>query len=322
MNGVMIIPTGIGCAIGGHAGDATPAAKLMASVCDKLILHPNVVNASDINEMPPNALYVDGFLLDRFLRRETRLLETVRPNRILLVVNPTLHPETINAVNAAQVTIGADIDVRQLETPLKMIATKKIDRTASGEVYGWEALVEQVSGYDFDALAIATPIDIVPGVAKHYFKNGGVNPWGGVEAIASRLISAKVNKPVAHAPAMIDDLAAFNEVVDPRMAAEMVSICYLHCVLKGLHRAPQPSSRDGIGVENIDFLVSPWGCKGIPHEACYRRRIPIIYVRENTTCLNEPLMPGSIRAENYLEAAGIVSAMRAGVLPRSVRART
>src|SRR5450759_4624096 len=54
---LMIVPTGIGAELGGHAGDATPAARLLAGVCDKLITHPNVVNASDINEMPENGLY-------------------------------------------------------------------------------------------------------------------------------------------------------------------------------------------------------------------------------------------------------------------------
>ena len=55
-NVVMLVPTGIGCEIGGHAGDAGPAARLLASVCDRLLLHPNVVNGSDMNEMPENAL--------------------------------------------------------------------------------------------------------------------------------------------------------------------------------------------------------------------------------------------------------------------------
>ena len=54
MIGVLIIPTGIGAEIGGHAGDGNPVAKLIASCCDKLITHPNVVNAADINEMPSN----------------------------------------------------------------------------------------------------------------------------------------------------------------------------------------------------------------------------------------------------------------------------
>ena len=49
----LMIPTGIGAEVGGHAGDAGPVAKLLAQVSDRLVLHPNVVNASDINEMPP-----------------------------------------------------------------------------------------------------------------------------------------------------------------------------------------------------------------------------------------------------------------------------
>ena len=44
-----------------------PSAQLLASVCDTLITHPNVVNASDINEMPANSLYVEGGALCRML---------------------------------------------------------------------------------------------------------------------------------------------------------------------------------------------------------------------------------------------------------------
>ena len=52
MNTVFIVPTGIGAEIGGHAGDATPAAKLIGAVSNIIVLHPNVVNASDINIRP------------------------------------------------------------------------------------------------------------------------------------------------------------------------------------------------------------------------------------------------------------------------------
>jgi len=62
MNVVMIIPTGIGCEIGGHCGDGNAAARLLGACCDTLVLHPNVVNASDLNEMPDNALYVDNYI--------------------------------------------------------------------------------------------------------------------------------------------------------------------------------------------------------------------------------------------------------------------
>ena len=37
---VLLVPTGIGAEIGGHAGDAGPIAKLMAAVCDTVITHP------------------------------------------------------------------------------------------------------------------------------------------------------------------------------------------------------------------------------------------------------------------------------------------
>jgi len=40
----MIVPTGIGAAIGGYAGDALPVARALSSVVDCLISHPNVIN--------------------------------------------------------------------------------------------------------------------------------------------------------------------------------------------------------------------------------------------------------------------------------------
>ena len=66
-NAVMLVPTGIGSEIGGHAGDAAPAARLLAGACDTLITHPNVVNASDINELPENGLYVEGSVISNLL---------------------------------------------------------------------------------------------------------------------------------------------------------------------------------------------------------------------------------------------------------------
>ena len=44
--------------------------------------------------------------------------------------------------------------------------------------------------------------------------------------------------PVAHAP-IEGTITEWPHVTDPRLAAEIVSIAYLHCVLKGLHRAPR-----------------------------------------------------------------------------------
>ena len=108
-NAVMLVPTGIGAAIGGHAGDATPVARMLAAVCDTLITHPNVVNASDINEMPANSLYVEGSVVCRLLMG-TAGLQAVRSNRVLVLIdshpNPLFTDLAVNAVNAAHASYG------------------------------------------------------------------------------------------------------------------------------------------------------------------------------------------------------------------------
>jgi len=323
MKGIFIIPTGIGCEIGGHSGDATPSAKLVASVCNKLIVNPNVVNASDINEMTDNMLYVEGSVLDRFLEGKIKL-EKPKTNKILVVANSPLSNKVINSVSAARVTIGAEIEVAVLKTPLKMIGRIENNR-ATGDVFGWEELVKQVKDYNFDALAITTSIEVERKTKLNYFRNGGINPWGGIEAIVSKLIATALDKPVAHSP--VEDipyedkeLFDFDEVVDPRIAPEAVSISYLHCILKGLHKAPRLSNK-GLSVEDIDFLVSPNNCFGRPHFACLKANIPIIIVEENKTCLKNVEYPKSdklIFVKNYLEAVGAIKAMEHGISLESV----
>ncbi len=324
MNVVFIIPTGVGCAIGGHAGDATPAAKLIAETCDRLILHPNVVNASDINEMPPNALYVEGSILDRFLFGAVDLQE-VRSNKVLIAVPSPAKAETINAVNAARATIGLNAEIMEMDTPLVMRGWVS-NGVACGEAEGVEALVEQVRDKQFDALAIASPIDVPDGAALTYLQSEGpvVNPWGGIEAQVSRQIADRLDKPVAHAPIECESTKSdpelfeilYRRVVDPRKAAEVCSSCYLHCILKGLHKSPRIGQ--GIHRTSVGCLVSPVGCIGPPHEACLAAGIPVIAVEENTTAYQRR-DDRIVYVANYLEAAGVVSCLSAGVLPSSVR---
>ena len=72
LNGVFIIPTGLECALGGDAA-YMPGVKLISECTNNLIVNPNAVNASDINEMPSNALYVEGSTIDRFLEGKLNL---------------------------------------------------------------------------------------------------------------------------------------------------------------------------------------------------------------------------------------------------------
>ena len=70
---MFIIPTGIGCEIGGFAGDALPAAKLLASASGCLITHPNVMNGGSLSEQNKDIFYVEGYSLDRFVKGEIGL---------------------------------------------------------------------------------------------------------------------------------------------------------------------------------------------------------------------------------------------------------
>lgn len=320
MNVVFIAPTGIGCEIGGHSGDATPAAKLIASVCDKLIIHPNVVNASDINEMSENMLYVEGSILDRFLEGQIGI-EEVYSNKILVAVNNPVKTETINAVSGARATIGADIEIIELNSPIRMVASI-VGELASGDIYNLDEAIDQISKYNFDVLVVNTPIETKDDDVREYLlKDGGVNIWGGVEAKLSKIMSEKLNKPVIHSPIENSSvLKTFNEIVDPRKAAEMVSMCYLHCCLKGGHIAPRISLKDNAYWNtDIDFMVSPVSVFGRPHAACLKAGIPVIAVEENKTVLNDIMPDNFIIAKNYLEVVGIISAKKAGVTISSVR---
>src|SRR4030042_1657237 len=137
-NAVMIVPTGIGAEIGGHAGDATPTARLLAGVCDKLITHPNVVNASDINEMPDNGLYVEGSVISSLLMGTVGLQE-VRSNRVLLVIDEhgdkQISELAINAASAARATLGLDCPgVVKINPPIYLRAEYSSSGSAVGRV--------------------------------------------------------------------------------------------------------------------------------------------------------------------------------------------
>ncbi len=329
MNGVMIIPTGIGCEVGGHAGDATPSARLLASVFDNLIIHPNVINASDINESTENMLYVEGSIIDRFLQGQIAL-EEVYSNKILLAVNNPLMNETVNSINAARNTLGSNIEIIELSTPLTLEGIFKPDGSASGIMTGADEAILQIQthrqNHPFDVLAIQTVIDVDEATALKYLEECGVNPWGGAEALCSRYFSRELGLQCAHAPYESGSLKNFNEIVDPRQAAELVSVSYVHCILKGLHKAPKivdynTRSRHTLRVDDIDVMVSPDGVWGVPHEACANWGIPIIFVKENRNIYKpfDTVPKGCLMADNYMEATGIVSSIKAGVHKDSVR---
>lgn len=341
-NVALVVPTGIGSEIGGHAGDAMPVARLLAEACDTLITHPNVVNASDINEMPENSLYVEGSILSRFLMG-TAGLQKVRSNRVLVVIDAhedeLFSNAAINAVSAARASYGLSCPkVIQLDPPVKLKAHFTETGTAAGEIenldYLCEILRENRDAYD--AVAISSVIDVPESYHQEYFdaKGAMVNPWGGVEAMLTHAISSLFDVPSAHSP-MFESQEIANAdsgVVDPRMAAEAVSITFLQCILKGLQRSPRivtdESALSHPGVmtaADLSCLVTPDGCLGLPTLAALEQGIPVIAVRENKNLMRNdlsalPWATGQLHiVENYWEAAGVTLALRAGLAPESVR---
>jgi len=341
-NVVLVVPTGIGAEIGGHAGDAAPVARLVSQACDNLILHPNVVNASDINEMPTNAIYVEGSVLTRLLMGTIGLIP-VRSNRVLLAVSD--HDDklfvnaAINAVGAARASFGVNCPyVLKLSDPLVMKAGFTDAGTAAGEIGGLRELFAALeeNRADYDALAIASVISVPPEFHEHYFRSEGsmVNPWGGVEAMLTHAISNKLNVPSAHSP-MLETREIANQdygIVDVRMAAEAVSLTFLHSVLKGLHTSPRIVTDSSqlvepgvISATNISCLVIPDGCLGLPTLAALEQGIPVIAVRENKNFMRNDLTSltwgaGQLHiVENYWEAVGVLCALKGGVTPDSAR---
>ena len=341
-NAILLVPTGVGAEIGGHAGDAMPVAALLASVCDTLITHPNVVNASDVIEMPANCLYVEGSVIARLVQGQLGL-QRVRNNRLLVVIGP--HDDelfvhaAINSINAARTSYGlVQPQVLRMDRGLEMDSEYARSGRAAGHVRGLEPLLAELDRRrdQYDAVAITSLIGVPAGYHFEYFDRMGdmVNPWGGVEAMLTHAISSLYDVPSAHAP-MLDSREIANAdpgVVDPRMAAEAVSLAMIQCILKGLQRSPRLVTDPGarrhhsvINAADVSCLVIPDGCVGLPTLAALEQGISTIAVRENRNLMSNDLMelpwaPGQLHiVENYWEAAGVMAALRAGVDPAAVR---
>ena len=341
-NIVLLVPTGIGAEIGGHAGDAGPVALMLAEVSDTLILHPNVVNASDLNEMPLNSLYVEGSVVTRLLMG-TVGLQLVRSNRVLVVIDSHFDNvfinDAVNAVSGARSSYGFMCpEVVCLNPPVKLRARYSPSGRAGGRVEEMEGLCGLLGERwgQYDAVALSSVIEVPHEFHQGYFDAGGqmVNPWGGVEAMLTHAVSGLYNVPSAHSPMFeSQEIADMDSgIVDPRMAAEAVSVTFLQCILKGLQRSPriitdehamnQPSV---FTAADISCLVIPDGCLGLPTLAALEQGIPVIAVSENRNLMKNdlsalPWVSGQFhRVNNYWEAVGVIAAMRAGIDPVSIR---
>lgn len=335
---VLLVPTGIGAAIGGYAGDALPVARAMAQVADRLITHPNVLNGAQLYWSLPNALYVEGYGLDQFAAGQWGLHPVVQ-NRVGLVLDQGIEPELrlrhLQVADAARATLGLNLtDYVMTDAPLGV----ELRTAASGATWGTiqhpdsllratEKLIHQAKA---EAIAVVArfPDDLGSEALQLYRQGQGVDPLAGAEAVISHLIVRTFQVPCAHAPALSP--LPLDATLSPRSAAEELGYTFLPCVLVGLSRSPQFISHktgqpEEIWADQINALVIPaTACGGSAVLSLSQTQTQIITVLENQTRLQVTATDLGLKVRqvnSYLEALGVLVADRAGITPDALSSK-
>lgn len=335
---LLIVPTGIGAAIGGYAGDAMPVARTLASVCDRLITHPNVLNGAQLYWSLPNAFYVEGYGLDKFAAGCWGL-RPVHQNRIGLILDKGIESDLrlrhLQAADAARATLGLNLtDYIITDAPLNV----ELRTAASGASWGTignpdsllraaEVLISK-AGAEAIAVVARFPDDVGSEALQNYRHGQGVDPLAGAEAIISHLIVKTFQIPCAHSPALSP--LPLDPDLSPRSAAEELGYTFLPSVLVGLSRAPQfvvetlhvTSLHENIWANQVDAVIIPaTACGSSAVLSLSQSQTQIITVAENQTTMQVPPAPLGIKAiavNSYLEAIGVIAAHKAGVNPTTL----
>ena len=342
---VLVVPTGIGAAIGGYAGDALPVARAIAQVADRLITHPNVMNGAQLYWSMPNALYVEGYGLDQFAAGQWGL-RPVHQNRVGLVLDQGIEPDLqlrhLQAADATRATLGLDLtDYIVTDEPLGVELRTAASGAAWGTIQNPDSLLRSaeklIKEAKADAIAVVArfPDDCDSKALIQYRQGQGVDPLAGAEAVISHLVVRNLQVPCAHAPALLP--LPIEPDLSPRSAAEELGYTFLPCVLVGLSCAPQfvvAGEKNGergrsadiwadIWADQVDALVIPASaCGGSAVLSLSQSRTKIIAVKDNQTRLNvrgDRLNILVTEVESYLEALGILVAHRAGISPSALR---
>ncbi len=333
---IFIIPTGIGCEIGGFAGDALPAAKLLASASGCLITHPNVMNGGSLSEKNKDIFYVEGYSLDRFAKGEIGL-KSVKKQKIGIIFDSSIEHELLmrhlQVADACVATLGIDVESYVLtKKPLGILIDHESQGISQGLIENPDTLIEageRLIDKGITAIAIVAkfPDNMNLTETNSYREGKGIDPIAGVEAIISHLISKFLKVPCAHAPALSP--IELNENLDPRAASEEIGYTFLPSVLIGLSKAPDlielTDNNENITLHpsHLESIVAPSGALGGEGVlACIERGLNIISVRnKNTLNINNHNLnyPKIIEVANYYEAAGLILALREGINPKSIQ---
>ncbi len=337
-NVLLLVPTGINAAIGGYAGDALPVARAIAAIADNVITHPNVLNGASLYWSMPNVWYTEGYAIDRMAKGDWGL-RPVRSNRIGVILDRGIEPDLElrhrQAIAAAQATLGLNItDVLVTDQPLGVELRSGDSGATWGTIANLDSLLRaaekliKVAQVQAIAVVARFPDDSDSEALQNYRQGQGVDALAGAESIISHAIVREFAIPCAHAPAL--QPLPLDPSVSPRAAAEELGYTFLPCVLVGLSRAPQIiTSRDlfksdDFTCDDIDAIVTPYSACGGAGLLTLNplSHVQTIFVKENQTSLNvTPKMLGltGIQVENYWEAIGVLTALKAGINPQSLR---
>ncbi len=324
---LLVIPTGIGCELGGYAGDALPAARLLAAASGCLITHPNVMNGASLYWSDRRIQYVEGAALDRFAAGELAL-QPVRRQRVGLLLDAGIEPELrqrhVQVADGCRASLGLEIGpVIDTDRPLDVTLELGSSGASWGRLGRPDALLragEALKRAGATAIAVVArfPEDPQSEALAAYRGGTGVDVLAGAEAVISHLLTDHLHLPCAHAPAL--GVLPLNPELDPRAAGEELGFTFLACVLVGLSRAPDllPATAPGplLRADALGAVVAPADALGgAAVLACAERGVPLIAVHNpcvlqvNGAALGLPVLP----ARSYSEAAGLVLALREGI---------
>ena len=349
---LLIIPTGIGCDIGGFAGDAIPTARLLASASQCLITHPNVMNGGSLYWPDPHIHYVEGYSLNLFATGEL-FLKPVRQQKVGLLLDAGLESDLkqrhLQVADGCVTSLGLDIGpIVTTEKALRINLEKGLSGSSWGNIGEPDVLLrgaEKLKKAGATAIAVITrfPDDSDDLETKLYRQGNGVDMIAGAEAVISHFLVKHLLIPCAHAPGLAPLSVDYD--LDPRTSGEEIGYTFLQSVLVGLSRAPDliPNSvlnnyenstlqlTPLLSNENLGAVVVPQGALG--GEAvlsCIEKSIPLIIVSNqgvlnvNSSKMRLDYLSSAkdnniLYADNYLEAAGLITALRYGINVKSLR---